>query len=148
MNGLAAGFTLTPFSASDYDDAFALWQATEGMGLGESDTREAISLFLERNPGLSSVIRAADRRLVGAVLCGHDGRRGYLHHLAVAKAERGRGFGRVLVETSLANLRAQGIARTSIFLYASNTAGRAFWQHAGWRLRDDIVLMQQQTCGC
>jgi ribosomal protein S18 acetylase RimI-like enzyme len=147
MTPIPDGFILRSFTLADYDDAFALWSATEGMGLGESDTQEAISSFLERNPGLSSVVHDSDGKLAGAVLCGHDGRRGYLHHLAVAKAHRGRGLGRALVAASLARLRAAGIPRTSIFLYASNLAGRAFWQHEGWRLREDIVIMQRESRG-
>lgn len=145
MNALPPGYSWRPFSVADYDDALALWRDTESMGLGDGDSREGITLFLERNPGLSTVLHAPDGKLVGAVLCGHDGRRGYLHHLAVAKAERGQGFGRMLVEVSLANLRALGLNRCSIFLYADNVAGRAFWQHAGWRQRGDIVILQHQT---
>ncbi len=142
------GFVLRSFTLDDYDDAFALWGVTEGMGLGESDTRTAIGAFLARNPELSTVVCNSDGQLVGAVLCGHDGRRGYLHHLAVARPDRGRGLGRALVEASLARLRASGIARTSIFLYASNLAGRSFWQHEGWRLREDIVIMQRESRDC
>ena len=66
---------------ADYPAVRSLWERTEGMGLNESDTPEAIAMFLERNPGLSLVIDSPDGEIVGAVLCGHDGRRGYLHHL-------------------------------------------------------------------
>lgn len=138
-------FRLRPFVVADYDDAYLLWLETEGMGLGDSDDRDGIARFLERNPGLSTVACDAGGHLVGAVLCGHDGRRGYLHHLAVAKPCRGRGLGRALVEASLAHLKAAGIPRCSIFLYADNLAGRAFWLHEGWRLREDIVIMQKRA---
>ena len=81
--------------------------------------------------------------LVGAVLGGHDGRRGYLHHLAVAPAERGRGLGRQLVDACVDELRALGIGKVNIFVYADNDAGRAFWRATGWIARDELLLMQR-----
>jgi hypothetical protein len=77
------------FALADYDTVLALWRSCEGIGLSDSDTREAIATYLARNPGLSLVATDADGVIVGAVLGGHDGRRGYLHHLAVAPAHRG-----------------------------------------------------------
>jgi ribosomal protein S18 acetylase RimI-like enzyme len=137
-----ARFTLRPFVIADYDAVFALWLRSEGMGLGDGDTREGIAKFLDRNPGLSRVAEA-EERIVGAVMCGHDGRRGYLHHLAVDANFQKRGIGRALVEACLAALKAEAIPRCSVFVYANNHAGRAFWGHFGWRLRDDIVIIQK-----
>jgi len=134
---------LRSFVLADYEPALALWRASEGIGLNESDTREAIAAFLDRNPGLSLVATDTDGALVGAVLCGHDGRRGYLHHLAVAAAHRRRGIGRALVDEALARLRARGLAKCNLFLYAHHAAGRAFWLHGGWAARDDLVLLQR-----
>ena len=93
---------------ADYAEVNALWRATEGLGLSESDEREPIAANLDRNPGMSFVAVNGDC-IVGAVLGGHDGRRGYLHHLAVTPGWRRRGIGRALVETSLAQLKAAGI---------------------------------------
>lgn len=135
-------------TTADYDAVRQLWEQTEGMGLNESDTREAIALFLERNPELSLVVVAPDGGIVGAVLCGHDGRRGYLHHLAVARSERGQGWGRLLVSECLRRLRALGIPKCNIYLFATNEAGRSFWLHEGWAVRDDLVVMQRGSCGC
>jgi putative acetyltransferase len=132
---------------ADYDAVFTLWQASEGMGLNESDTREAITAYLTRNPGLS-LIAEIEGQVAGAVLCGHDGRRGYLHHLAVAPQYRRRGLGRSLVDESLARLRAQGITKCNIFLYASNEAGRAFWLSEGWAPREDLVVVQKSISTC
>ena len=98
---LPADYTLRPLAHADYDTVRSLWENTEGIGLNESDTSAAVALFLERNPGLSLVALSPTGEIVGAVLCGHDGRRGYLHHLAVVKAARGRGLG-PLVHTPLA----------------------------------------------
>ena len=118
-----------------------MWRRTEGVGLNESDTRRAIAAFLRRNPKLSFVAEK-DGRIIGAVLCGHDGRRGYLHHLAVSKRHRRRGIGRLLVDTCLAKLRKAGISKCNIFIFANNAAGMKFWAHTGWSLRTELRLMQ------
>jgi putative acetyltransferase len=136
-------YTLRSLTLSDYDAVYALWQKTEGMGLGDSDTREAIAAFLERNPGLSAVACAPDGRIVGTVLCGHDGRRGYLHHLAVVHAHRKQGIGKTLVDECLAKLAALKIQKVNLFLFASHTEGRTFWLRQGWTVRGDIALVQK-----
>jgi ribosomal protein S18 acetylase RimI-like enzyme len=134
---------IVPFTLEHYRDAVALWQQSEGVRLhDECDSREAIGAYLERNPGLSFIARDRER-VVGAALCGHDGRRGYLHHLTVSRAARGQGVGRRLVARCLEGLRARGIARSHIFIVNSNTAGIAFWERIGWRRRDDISIMSK-----
>jgi putative acetyltransferase len=130
-----------PFRVKDCDAVIALWRRTEGVGLNESDTRRAIAAYLRRNPNLSFVAEK-DGRIIGAVLCGHDGRRGYLHHLAVSKRHRYRGIGRRLVNACLAKLRKAGIQKCNIFIFADNTAGMKFWAHTGWSLRTELRLMQ------
>jgi putative acetyltransferase len=136
-------YTLRPLTIADYDAVYALWQRTEGIGLNESDTREAIASFLDRNCGLSLVACDANGAILGTVLCGHDGRRGYLHHLAVARTQRKRGIGRALVDACLAKLAALKIEKCNLFLFADNTEGRTFWLHQGWTAREDIVLVQK-----
>lgn len=121
----------------------ALWRRTEGVGLNESDTRPAIAAYLRRNPRFSFVAEK-DGRIVGAVLCGHDGRRGYLHHLAVARQHRRRGIGRQLVTACLAKLRKAGIQKCNIFIFADNAAGMKFWAHTGWKLRTELRVMQMR----
>lgn len=135
---------LRPMRLADYPGVMALWKKTEGIGLSESDTRPATAAFLRRNPGLSTVA-VAGGRVVGAILCGHDGRRGYLHHLAVAPKSRRQGLGRALVGRSLENLRAVGIPKCNLFLFSDNAAGRAFWKRLGWTMRSDLVLVQKAT---
>lgn len=132
---------IQPFHLTDYASVHALWEACEGIGLHDDvDSRDGIARYLERNPGLSFVARDGDR-IVGAVLAGHDGRRGYLHHLAVHPDARHRGLGRQLVAAALAALRAEGIAKCHIFVFRDNPAGRAFWESCGWHLRQDIDLL-------
>jgi ribosomal protein S18 acetylase RimI-like enzyme len=127
---------------ADFDEAMALWRACEGIGLTAADERPAIAGYLARNPDMSFVAEAGGR-IVGAVLGGHDGRRGYLHHLAVTPAWRHRGIGAALVEDALARLRAAGLSKCNLFLYANNDAGRAFWLKHGWSARPDLVLVQK-----
>ena len=129
------------FRIEDFDAVIALWRRTDGVGLNESDTRRAIAAYLRRNPRLSFVAEM-DGRIIGAVLCGHDGRRGYLHHLAVSKRHRRRGIGQQLVNACLAKLRKAGISKCNIFIFANNAAGMKFWAHTGWSLRTELRLMQ------
>jgi ribosomal protein S18 acetylase RimI-like enzyme len=127
---------------ADYDDVWALWRSAPGIGLSEADERGAIERYLLRNPGMSFVARA-DGRLAGAVLCGHDGRRGYLHHLAVDPAFRGRGLGRQLVARCLAGLHAAGVAKCHLFVRRSNPAAAGFWRRSGWEERIDIRMFSR-----
>jgi len=126
------GIRIRVFEPDDYAAACQLWARTPGIGLNESDGEEAVAKFLARNPGSSFVATAPDGALVGAVLCGHDGRRGYLHHLAVDEAHRGRGLARELVARCFARLASDGIPRCNIFVYEDNGSGTAFWLHGGW----------------
>jgi putative acetyltransferase len=128
---------------SDYAEVLALWQSCEGIGLNESDGEQDVATFLARNPALSAVARDPAGRVVGAVLCGHDGRRGYLHHLAVSRAERRGGVAAALLERCFARLAAAGIQKCNIFLFQDNAEGESFWRHAGWNPRRDLLVMQK-----
>jgi len=129
---------------SDYDEVRALWQATENVGLSGADSRESIQAYLERNPRLSLVARRGGK-IIGALLAGHDGRRGYLHHLAVAGALRRQGLARRLVDDCLARLRACGIQKCHIFIFDENREGQAFWSGTGWTVRTDLQVMSRGT---
>jgi N-acetylglutamate synthase len=131
---------LTHFHPADYDEVMALWCNTEGLTLREADSREAIARYLGHNSGLSFVARDAGQ-LVGAVLAGTDGRRGYLQHLAVAPSHRGRGVGRALAERVVEALRSLDVAKCHVMVRQENVAARAFWVHLGWQDRADVVLM-------
>ncbi|MFQ5812529.1 MAG: GNAT family N-acetyltransferase [Anaerolineae bacterium] len=126
----------------DYDQVLALWQTSEGVGLSDADSEEGAARFLDRNPGLSFVARD-DEHLVGAVLCGHDGRRGYIHHLAVSNSRRRQGLGRALVERCLSALRRAGIGKCHIFVFADNQDTIAFWKSIGWTQRVELVMMSR-----
>jgi ribosomal protein S18 acetylase RimI-like enzyme len=123
--------TIRPLAIADYDAVVALWQQAEGVEVAEGDGREDIAGYLQRNPGLSRVAQR-DGQIVGAVLCGHDGRRGLIYHLAVAKECRGRGLGRQLVSECMEGLRACGIKRAILLAAKDNTGGREFWLSTGF----------------
>lgn len=137
--------SIEPMRIADFDEVTVLWKRTEGVGLNESDERANIALFLERNPGLSLVARDEGGKIIGAVLCGQDGRRGYLHHLAVAAECRRRGIGGAIIEKCLAALAAQGIQKCNLFLFADNAAGREFWERRNWKERVDLRVLQKPT---
>jgi ribosomal protein S18 acetylase RimI-like enzyme len=130
-------FQVLPMTAGDYDEVLALWNACEGVRA--SETREELARILTRNVGLSTVIRRG-AQLAAAVLCCHDGRRGYLYHLGVAAEFRKLGLGRLLVERSLSKLKEAAISRCSIFVIAGNEVGEAFWKRIGWRERNDLKM--------
>jgi ribosomal protein S18 acetylase RimI-like enzyme len=135
--------TIRAMLESDLPAVLALWQRTEGVDLNESDTPARLPAYLRRNPAQSFV--ASDSitgSLLGAVLCGNDGRRGYLHHLAVAAEARRQSIGRSLVQACLQRLPDLDIAKCNIFVDADNAAGQAFWKKLGWVGREDLLVMQ------
>lgn len=125
----------------DLPAAMALWSRCEGVGLTPEETPEMLSRFLFRNEGISSSA-IVDGRLAGALLGGHDGRRGFLYHLAVEPAQRGQGLGALLVERTLSRLAILGLAKATILVFGSNEAGAAFWRREGWKKRRDLKVMQ------
>jgi ribosomal protein S18 acetylase RimI-like enzyme len=134
------------FSAGGYDEAIALWKRCEGIGLSDADEREPLTAFLLKNPGLSFVAKE-DGTIVGTCLCGSDGRRGYLYHLAVDPAQRRKGIGRILAQKALQALAAQGIQKCHIMVFGTNELGLTFWKNEGWVTRPEIVLMSHNV-GC
>ena len=130
---------------SDYDDAYELWQSTEGICLDEEDTREAIDIYLKRNKNLCFVA-LIENKLVGTILCGHEGRRGILRHLAVKPEFRNKGIAEKLVNKCLNALANEGIRKCNTYVLKSNDEGHNFWEHIGfYLLEDDFRLMQIPT---
>jgi ribosomal protein S18 acetylase RimI-like enzyme len=128
------------FSINDYDAAIELWQRVEGLEIAEGDDREGVAQFLARNPGLSRV--ATDESvIVGVALCGHDGRRGHVYHLAVDPAYQGRGLGKRLLDESLADLRRTGVKRVIIMVADDNASGRQFWKRSGFEEISGAIAM-------
>ena len=128
-------------TAGDHAAVIELWNACEGVRANESP--QELARILDRNPGLCLVARCADSAsqsgLAAAILCCHDGRRGYLYHLGVHANFRRQGLATRLVDRCLAELTSLGIRRCTIFLIRGNAEGEAFWRKSGWRERVDLV---------
>jgi N-acetylglutamate synthase len=120
------------FRITDYQAAINLWTNAEGIEIAEGDSKEGITLFLSQNPGLSRVAEDTSGNVVGAALCGHDGRRGYIYHLAVDPRYQQKGLARKLVSECLDRLRHHGLPRALILVADDNLSGRAFWNRCGW----------------
>jgi N-acetylglutamate synthase len=126
--------TMTP---CDYDAVLALMQDTPGISLRDADSREATERYLARNPGLSFVAEA-EGRLIGCVMSGHDGRRGYLQHLLVLPEYRRQGIARALMQRCLVALEQLGIHKCHLDVFKTNSGAARYWQGQGWTLRTDI----------
>jgi ribosomal protein S18 acetylase RimI-like enzyme len=136
-------YTIRSMTIGDHAEALQLWQATEWISLSETDAREPMKLFLDRNRGLSLVARDGDK-LIGTILCSHDGRRGFLIHLAVGKSYRRQGVGTALVERCLAALAKEGIIKCNIFFVEENEVGIDFWAHHGFEMLPHFGWMQRR----
>jgi ribosomal protein S18 acetylase RimI-like enzyme len=134
------------FAAADYDFVRALWLAAPGVVLRDADAREPIISYIARNQGLSFVALDGER-LVGAVLCGTDGRRGYLQHLAVARTHHRRGIGRRLAEQCVAALVDRGIDKCHLMVLTEHSDAAAFWARIGWMDRPDVRVMSHTNSG-
>ena len=134
-----------PMTADDYEAAYQLWESTEGMGLSEADSREEILRYLERNPGISQVCVHEDGTLAGTAMCGHDGRRGYMYHVAVSGSSRGSGAGREMVSRCMDKLREEGIMKCHLMVIEGNRLGRGFWSGIGWQEREGLVLCSRNS---
>ena len=128
------------FSISDYDAAVELWKRVEGLEIAEGDDKESVAQFLARNPALSRVATDGSAT-VGVVLCGHDGRRGHIYHLAVDPACQGRGLGKRLLNECLEGLRRAGVKRVIIMVADDNPRGRGFWKRTGWEEIPGAIAM-------
>ena len=129
---------------ADYERVYALWLATPGMGLNNlDDSYDGIAKYLARNPNTCFVAEAepeceGEKEIVGVILCGHDGRRGYIHHTAVAAGEQRRGIGAALVSAAMAALKREGINKAALVVFGGNMKGNAFWEKQGFIIRHDL----------
>ncbi len=122
----------------DYDQVYGLWHRIRGFGLRSvDDSREGIERFLRRNP-TTSVVAVKDGTIVGAILCGHDGRRGCLYHVCVDEAYRMRGIGKAMVVAAMEALKTEKINKVSLIAFTKNDIGNAFWKEIGWTKRQDL----------
>lgn len=139
-------FALRAMQADDYPALLQLWQQSDGLVLRDADSPEAIAAYLARNPGLS-FIALSQSQLIGSLLAGTDGRRGYLQHLVVQDSHRGQGVGRALLQAATRALQAIGIDKTHLLVLADNEPALAFYRHLGWTERSDVRLFSYTSSG-
>ena len=130
--------TIREMKIEDYDNVFALWKTIKGFGIRSvDDSKEGIERFLKWNPGLS-VVAEEDGKIVGAILCGADGRRGCLYHVCVHKDYRRQGIGKTMVIWCMEKLKELQINKVSLIAFTQNDIGNAFWKEIGWTKREDL----------
>lgn len=127
----------------DYQNVYALWMACAGMGLNDyDDSQEGIERFLKRNPETCFVFENQGK-IVGVIMCGNDGRRGYIYHTAVHPSYRHQGIGTLLVQKALESLKKNGIGKVALVVFRHNEKGNIFWEKQGFTTREDIVYRNQ-----
>ena len=123
----------------DYNGIYDLWINTPGMGLNSTDdSKEGIDKYLKRNP-TSSFVAEDNGKIVGVIMAGHDGRRGYIHHTAVLSGYRNQGIAKKLVDNAMNALDKEGINKVALVAFERNEIGNGFWENIGFAARDDLV---------
>lgn len=129
----------------DYDQVYDLWINTPGMGLNPTDDgREGIESYIKRNPA-TSFVAVDEGKVIGAIMAGHDGRRGFVYHTAVLPAYRGQGIGKRLVDHAMEALEKEGINKTALVVFARNAVGNGFWEAVGFTERDDLIYRNKNV---
>lgn len=121
----------------DYDSVARLWSNLSGVGVNPDDSKENISKYLQRNPN-TSFVAVKNGKIVGAILAGHDGYRGFIHHTAVSVSHRGMGIGTKLVNAAVDSIRNEGINKVVLVAFKTNTLGNSFWGKQGFAIREDL----------
>lgn len=136
--------TIRIMAIGDYEQVYALWLRTPGMGLNDrDDSRTGIEKYLSRNPS-TCFVAEAEGKIVGVILSGHDGRRGMIHHMAVGQPQQRRGIGAALLGAAMAALEAEGIAKVALVVFGKNEAGNAFWEKRGFTARPDLIYRNKE----
>ncbi len=122
----------------DYEQVYNLWKKIQGFGIRSiDDSKEGVRKFLERNPK-TSVVAVENSKIIGSILCGHDGRRGCLYHVCVEGAYRRQGIGKAMVVAVMKELQKEGINHVSLIAFSQNDIGNTFWNTIGWKKRQDV----------
>lgn len=121
----------------DYDQVYALWKHIEGFGIRSiDDSRTGVERFLKRNPN-TNIVAVEDDKIVGSILCGHDGRQGSFYHVCVLKEYRMKGIGKAMVVKAMEALKDEQINKVSLVAFTKNSVGNSFWRGVGWKCRED-----------
>lgn len=123
----------------DYDNVYDLWMSCVGMGLNNlDDSKEGIDKFIQRNPD-TCLVAEKDSQIIGVIMVGNDGRRGYIYHTAVRPNYRRMGIAGKMVDEAMNELSALGINKAALVVFDRNSAGNAFWETQGFTVRDDLI---------
>lgn len=138
-NSDVSNMKIRTMSISDYADVYNLWLSCKGMGLNSlDDSRDGIEKFLKRNPD-TCFVAEVDNRIVGSILAGNDGRRGYIYHTAVSPQYQMHGIGSSLVDTAIDALKKLSINKIALVVFDKNDNGNAFWEKQGFTERNDLI---------
>ncbi|MDR3288210.1 MAG: GNAT family N-acetyltransferase [Peptococcaceae bacterium] len=132
-----------PMTIGDYEEIYALWRSLPGIALGKADQRQNIEAYLARNPG-QSFVGEREGRIVGAVLCGNDGRNAYIYHMAVIPEHRRRGVAAELVRLALDEQKKHGRPKCHLRIFKENALGKAFWERQGFSVRQELSIMSKR----
>ena len=133
--------TIEKMRIEDYDDIYRLWTNTNGITLRAiDDSKEGIVKFLKRNPNTNFICRI-DGNVIGCILCGHDGRKGFIYHAVVDENYRARGIGTKLVECVINSLKEENITKIGVFVNSDNITGNKFWDSLGFEQKDDLIYL-------
>ncbi len=131
-------YTIRTMKVDDFEAVHELWMSIHGFGIRTiDDSKEGVERFIMRNPS-TSVVAEMDGKVVGAILCGHDGRRGCLYHVCVHEAYRMHGIGKAMVVACMRALQKEQINKVSLIAFKNNEVGNHFWKEAGWEFRPDL----------
>lgn len=123
----------------DYDAVYSLWRSCVGMGLNDlDDSKEGIAKFIRRNPD-TCLAAIKDSNIIGVIMVGNDGRRGYVYHTAVRPDSRKQGIAKKLVERAMKELSILGINKVALVVFETNETGNAFWESQGFTVRNDLI---------
>lgn len=125
-------------TVGDYENVYALWKTIKGFGIRSiDDSREGVERFVRRNP-TTSIVAEENGKVIGAILCGHDGRRGCFYHVCVKEEHRKRGVGKKMVEAAMEALKKEKISKVNLIAFQTNQVGNRFWSSMGWSFREDV----------
>lgn len=126
----------------DYAQVYDLWLRIKGLGIRSiDDSKENIMRFLHRNSN-TCFLAEVEHKVVGTLLCGHDGRRGCFYHVCVDEQYRQHGLATQMAERALEALQEEGINKVNLMAFVTNEIGNRFWQERGWQVRKDVNLYE------
>ena len=132
------GFTIREMKIEDYTEVHNLWMTIKGFGIRRiDDSKEGVEAFIKRNP-TTSIVAEAEGRIVGSILCGHDGRRGCFYHVCVREDRRRQGIGKAMTVFCMKKLHQAKVNKISLVAFKDNSVGNSFWQGEGWKERVDF----------